>query len=57
VGTKAFLHLRHAAYRPAFQLEAEKLDHHAPLYTLSRSIVVSTWSGTTLLRFPAKHRP
>ena len=47
----------YAGYRTAFQLEAKKLDHHAPLYTLRRSIVVSTWSGATLLRFLAKHRP
>jgi peptidoglycan/xylan/chitin deacetylase (PgdA/CDA1 family) len=57
VSTKAFPHLRHAGYRTAFQLEAKKLDHHAPLHTLRRSIVVSTWSGATLLRFLAKHRP
>jgi peptidoglycan/xylan/chitin deacetylase (PgdA/CDA1 family) len=57
VSTKAFPHLRHAGYQTAFQLEAEKLDHHAPLYTLRRSIVVSTWSGADLLRHLTKHRP
>jgi peptidoglycan/xylan/chitin deacetylase (PgdA/CDA1 family) len=57
VDTKAFPHLRHAGYRTAFQLEAKKLDHHAPLYTLRRSIVISTWSGAALLRHLTKHRP
>ncbi|HVD53951.1 MAG TPA: polysaccharide deacetylase family protein [Propionibacteriaceae bacterium] len=57
VSTKAFPHLPHAGYRTAFQLEAKKLDHRAPLYTLRRSIVVSTWSGATLLRLLAKRRP
>jgi peptidoglycan/xylan/chitin deacetylase (PgdA/CDA1 family) len=57
VSTKAFSHLRHAGYKTAFQLEAKKLDHQAPLYTLRRSIVVSTWSGATLLRNLAKHPP
>jgi hypothetical protein len=28
-----------------------------PLYTLRRSIVVSTWSRAALLRHLAKHRP
>jgi peptidoglycan/xylan/chitin deacetylase (PgdA/CDA1 family) len=57
VSTKAFSHLRHAGYKTAFQLEAKKLDHQAPLYTLRRSIVVSTWSGASLLRKLAEHRP
>jgi peptidoglycan/xylan/chitin deacetylase (PgdA/CDA1 family) len=57
VNTKAFPHLRHAGYRTAFQLEAKKLDHQAPLYTLRRSIVISTWSGAALLRHLTKHRP
>ncbi|MFL6046674.1 MAG: polysaccharide deacetylase family protein [Propionibacteriaceae bacterium] len=57
VSTKAFSHLRHAGYKTGFQLEAKKLDHHAPLYTLRRSIVVSTWSGAALLKHLAKHRP
>jgi peptidoglycan/xylan/chitin deacetylase (PgdA/CDA1 family) len=57
VSTKAFAHLRHAGYKTAFQLEGQKLDHHAPLYTLRRSIVVSTWSGASLLHHLAKHQP
>jgi len=57
VSTNAFPHLRHAGYRTAFQLEAKKLDHQAPLYTLRRSIVVSIWSGAALLRHLAKHHP
>jgi len=56
VSTKAYPHLRHAGYQTAFQLEAKKLDHQAPLYTLRRSIVVSTWSGADLLRHLAKHK-
>jgi peptidoglycan/xylan/chitin deacetylase (PgdA/CDA1 family) len=57
VSTKAFPHLRHAGYKTAFQLEGKKLDHQAPLYTLRRSIVVSTWSGAALLKHLVKHRP
>jgi peptidoglycan/xylan/chitin deacetylase (PgdA/CDA1 family) len=57
VSTRAFPHLRHAGYKTAFQLEGHKLDHHAPLYTLRRSIVVSTWNGASLLRHLAKHQP
>ena len=57
VSTKAFSHLRHAGYQTAFQLEAKMLDHEAPLYTLRRSVVVSIWSGASLLRYLAKHRP
>jgi hypothetical protein len=56
VSTKAFGHLRDAGYKTAFQLQAKKLDHHAPLYTLRRSIVVSSWSGATLLKYLAKGR-
>jgi peptidoglycan/xylan/chitin deacetylase (PgdA/CDA1 family) len=55
VSTKAFTHLGHAGYKPHFQLEAKKLDHHAPLHTLHRSIVVSTWSGAALLHHLARH--
>jgi peptidoglycan/xylan/chitin deacetylase (PgdA/CDA1 family) len=55
VTPKAFPHLRHAGYKTAFQLEAKKLDHQAPLYTVRRSIVDSTWSGAALLRHLAKH--
>jgi peptidoglycan/xylan/chitin deacetylase (PgdA/CDA1 family) len=57
VSAKAFPHLRHAGYQTAFQLEAKKLDHQVPLYTLRRSIVVSTWSSAALLRYLAKYRP
>jgi len=56
VSAKAYPHLRHAGYKTAFQLEGHKLDHQAPLYTLRRSIVVSTWSGASLLHRLAKHR-
>ncbi|MBA3528122.1 MAG: polysaccharide deacetylase family protein, partial [Propionibacteriaceae bacterium] len=57
VSKKAFPHLSAAGYRTAFQLEAKKLDPSAPLYTLRRSIAVSTWSGASLLRNLSKQRP
>src|SRR4029450_11187338 len=50
ISTKAFPHLAEAGYETAFQLQAKKLDRTAPVYTLRRSLVVSTWSGATLLR-------
>jgi peptidoglycan/xylan/chitin deacetylase (PgdA/CDA1 family) len=50
VSARAFPHLAKAGYRTAFQLEAKKLDPAAPLYTLRRSLVVSTWSGANLLQ-------
>jgi peptidoglycan/xylan/chitin deacetylase (PgdA/CDA1 family) len=57
VSSKAFPHLKKAGYKTAFQLEAKKLDPAAPLYTLRRSLVVSTWSGATLLQHLRKHHP
>ncbi|HEY6686222.1 MAG TPA: polysaccharide deacetylase family protein [Propionibacteriaceae bacterium] len=57
VSSKAFPHLKKAGYKTAFQLEAKKLDPAAPLYTLRRSLVVSTWSGGTLLQHLEKHHP
>jgi peptidoglycan/xylan/chitin deacetylase (PgdA/CDA1 family) len=56
VSSKAFSHLRDAGYRTAYQLEAKDLDDRAPLYTLRRSLVISTWSGSNLLRYLSKHR-
>jgi peptidoglycan/xylan/chitin deacetylase (PgdA/CDA1 family) len=50
VSAGAFPHLAKAGYKTAFQLEAKKLDPAAPLYTLRRSLVVSTWSGANLLQ-------
>lgn len=57
VGKKAFRHLKEAGYRTAFQLEANKISQQAPLYTLRRSLVVSTWSGATLIKHLTRHRP
>lgn len=57
VSPKAFPHLSKAGYKTAFQLAAKKLDPVAPMYTLRRSIVVSTWSGARLLRHLRQHRP
>jgi peptidoglycan/xylan/chitin deacetylase (PgdA/CDA1 family) len=51
ISPKAFPHLSKAGYKTAFQLQAKKLDRAAPLYTLRRSLVVSTWSGDTLLQY------
>lgn len=56
VSAKAFPHLSRAGYKTAFQLEAKRLDLTAPVYTLRRSIVMSTWSGAGLLRHLRKHR-
>ncbi len=54
VSREAYGHLKSAGYRTAFQLTAKPLDVRAPLYTLRRLIVVSTWSGASLLRQLAK---
>jgi peptidoglycan/xylan/chitin deacetylase (PgdA/CDA1 family) len=45
-----FNHLRAAGYRTAFQLSDKPLDRTAPLLTLRRILVNSTWSGDDLLR-------
>ena len=50
VSADAYPHLRKAGYKTAFQLEAKKLSTAAPLYTLRRSIAVSTWSGAKLIQ-------
>jgi peptidoglycan/xylan/chitin deacetylase (PgdA/CDA1 family) len=50
VSDKAYRHLSKAGYKTAFQLKAKRVDPAAPLYTLRRSLAVSTWSGATLLR-------
>jgi peptidoglycan/xylan/chitin deacetylase (PgdA/CDA1 family) len=55
VATRAYEHLKAAGYSTAFQLASTGVDPRAPLYTLRRSIVVSTWSGATLLKHLAKH--
>jgi peptidoglycan/xylan/chitin deacetylase (PgdA/CDA1 family) len=57
ISTKAFPHLSKAGYKTAFQLQAKKLDRVAPLYTLRRSLVVSTWSGATLLQHLKREHP
>ena len=44
-----FPHLAAAGYQTAFQLRQFPMDHTHPLYTLRRTIVVSTWSGADLL--------
>jgi peptidoglycan/xylan/chitin deacetylase (PgdA/CDA1 family) len=57
ISTSAYPHLKKAGYKTAFQLEAKPLSPAAPLYTLRRSIVVSTWSGTRLIQHLKKHHP
>jgi len=47
-------HLRAAGYRTAFQLGDQPLDRAAPLYTLRRTLVDSTWDGPQLLRALAR---
>ena len=56
VSADAYPHLRKAGYKTAFQLEA-KLSTAAPLYTLRRSIAVSTWSGAKLIQHLKKRHP
>ena len=57
VSTKVFRHLSKAGYQTAFQLQAKKLDPSAPLYTLRRSLAISTWSGASLLQHLKTHHP
>jgi peptidoglycan/xylan/chitin deacetylase (PgdA/CDA1 family) len=57
VSAKAFRHLSKAGYKTAFQLKAKKVNPSAPLYTLRRSLAVSTWSGADLLKHLAKQHP
>ena len=57
VSADAYPHLRKAGYKTAFQLEAKKLSTAAPLYTLRRSIAVSTWSGAKLIQHLKKRHP
>lgn len=47
---QAYRHLEEAGYRTAFQLKDKEIDKKAPLYTLQRLLVGSTWSGSELLR-------
>lgn len=49
VRRRAYPHLEEAGYRTAFQLEERKVDREAPLFTLRRMLVGSTWSGQELL--------
>jgi hypothetical protein len=56
LSTKAFPHLAKAGYKDR-QLQAKELDRAAPLYTLRRSLVVSTWSGAALLRYLRGQHP
>jgi len=49
VRSRAYPHLEEAGYRTAFQLEERKVDKAAPLYTLRRFLVGSSWSGQDLL--------
>lgn len=44
-----FPHLRAAGYSTAFQLTEKPMDPAQPLYTLRRTLVVSTWTGPQLL--------
>lgn len=44
-----FPHLRAAGYSTAFQLTEKPMDLAQPLYTLRRTLVVSTWTGPQLL--------
>ena len=57
VSDKAYRHLSKAGYKTAFQLEARRLDASAPLYTLRRTLAVSTWSGAKLLQHLKRHHP
>jgi peptidoglycan/xylan/chitin deacetylase (PgdA/CDA1 family) len=57
VSAEAYPHLKKAGYKTAFQLEAKQLSPAAPLYTLRRSIAISTWSGAKLIQHLRKHHP
>jgi peptidoglycan/xylan/chitin deacetylase (PgdA/CDA1 family) len=57
VSAKAYPHLKEAGYKTAFQLQSSTLDPRAPLFTLRRALVVSTWSGATLVKHLSKHKP
>jgi hypothetical protein len=54
---KAYRHLSKAGYKTAFQLKAKRLDPSAPLYTLRRTLAVSTWSGAKLLQHLKRQHP
>ena len=56
VSAKAYPHLKEAGYKTAFQLQSRELDPRAPLFTLRRTLVVSTWSGDTLVKHLSKPR-
>jgi peptidoglycan/xylan/chitin deacetylase (PgdA/CDA1 family) len=56
VRRRAYRHLEAARYSTAFQLEERKIDRVAPLYTLRRFIVGSTWTGAELLGQVRKRR-
>jgi hypothetical protein len=45
VSDKAYRHLSKAGYKTAFQLKSKRVDPAAALFTLRRSLAVSTWSG------------
>ncbi|MCW2621042.1 MAG: putative xylanase/chitin deacetylase [Frankiales bacterium] len=45
-----FPHLQSAGYQTAFQLSDKPLDPSAPLLTLRRTLVDSTWTGERLLQ-------
>ena len=57
VSDKAYRHLSKAGYKTAFQLKAKRVDPSAPLYTLRRTLAVSTWSGAKLLQHLKRHHP
>ena len=57
VSDKAYRHLSKAGYKTAFQLKATRLDPSAPLYTLRRTLAVSTWSGAKLLQHLKRQHP
>ncbi len=54
VSNRAYAHLERAGYRTAFQLVEQPMDKRAPLLTLRRILVDSTWAGTTVVRRLAK---
>ena len=57
VDADAYPHLKKAGYKTAFQLEAKQVSPAAPLYTLRRSIAVSTWSGAKLIQHLKSNHP
>lgn len=52
----ALPHVAEAGFRTAYQLDVEPVDPAAPLLTLRRTMVGSSWSGSDLVDWLHEHR-